>query len=380
MTVSVSPATTRNEMLEFVRIPFSLYRESPFWVPPLIRDELETFDKSRNPAFETAEARFFIARKGQQPVGRIAAIISHAANQKYQTANLRFGWFESVEDYEVAAALFDAALSWGQERGMTTITGPLGFTDLDPEGMLVEGFDKLATIAGVYNFPYYPQFLERYGFTKEIDYLEFLTKVPLETGIPEKLLRLSERVRERGGLRVVEFRNKKELVARRGAELFHLLDEAFEEIYGAVPLNERQVQYYIRKYLTFVDKDLIKVVVNQKDEMVGFMIALPNLSRGFQKARGHLFPFGWWHILRDMRKSDVLDFYLAGIRKPYRGQGVDLLMTVSITQAALKRRFVAAESNHELETNTSVQAQWKYYNPTIIKRSRIFKRDIPPRP
>ena len=176
MPFTVTPATTRKEMVEFVRLPFFLYRDSPMWVPPLIRDDLETFDERRNPAFENAEGRFFIARQDGRPVGRIAAIISHAANQKYQTANLRFGWFECIEDYEVARALLDAACAWGRERGLTTVTGPLGFTDLDPEGMLIEGYDKLPTIAGVYNFPYYPQFLERYGFVKEIDYVEFLTK------------------------------------------------------------------------------------------------------------------------------------------------------------------------------------------------------------
>jgi hypothetical protein len=193
------------------------------------------------------------------------------------------------------------------------------------------------------------------------------------SAFPEKLLRLADRIQERGGLRLLKFNNKKEILGR-AEELFHLLDEAFEEIYGAVPLTEKQVHYFIKKYFSYVDKDLIQAVVNEKDEMVGFMIAMPSFSLAFQKAKGSLLPLGWWHILRAMKKSDTLDFYLAGVRKAYRGQGVDLLMVVQMSRHAVAKGFRFTESNQELETNSKIQAQWKYFNPVQHKRKRIFKK------
>jgi hypothetical protein len=239
--------------------------------------------------------------------------------------------------------------------------------------MLIEGFDQQATIAGYYNYPYYRQLVEANGYRKEIDYIEFRTRTPYETGIPEKLLRLAERVGERSKLRALKFNSKKDILLR-AKDLFHLLDETFEEIYGAVPLTEKQVRYYIKKYITFVDKDLVKIIVNEKDEMVGFMLTMPSLSRAYQKANGRLLPLGWWHLLRGLKENDVLDFYLAGIKKSYRGLGVDLLMVIDIVQTAMKKGFKFAESNQELETNTKVHAQWKYFNPVQHKRKRIFKK------
>lgn len=373
MSVTIRRVSSRKEVKDFVKVPFSIYKDNPYWVPPLIRDEMEIFDPRKNPAFEYADCRLFIAEKDGCPVGRVAAIDNRAANEKYNVRNLRFGWFDTIDDIEVAKALFDAVEAYAAELGMETITGPHGFCDLDPQGMQVEGFDKLATISGYYNFPYYRPLVEQCGYEKEIDYVEFLTQVPHETGIPEKLVRLSERVLERSKLRLLKFRNRKEIV-KRGEELFHLLDEAFENIYGSVPLNEHQIQYYVKKYISFVDKDLIKAVVNEEDRMIGFMITMPSLSRAFQKARGRLLPFGWYHILKSIKSNDILDFYLAGVDEHYRGLGVDLLMVVSITQTALQKGFKCAESNQELETNAKVQAQWKYFNPQNHKRRRIFKK------
>jgi len=373
MSITVKEVLNKKDLKTFVKLPFAMYKNDPMWVPQLIRDDMEVFNRAKNPAFDNADARQFLAYRDGKAVGRIAAILSRVANQKYNTKNLRFGWFDAPNDPEVAAALFKTVEDWAKELGMETLTGPHGFCDLDPQGMLVEGFDQLPTIAGYYNFPYYQKLVEDLGFQKEVDYVEFRTHVPEMSAFPEKLLRLAERIKERGGLRVLQFSNKKEILGR-AEELFHLLDEAFEEIYGAVPLTERQIHYFIKKYFSFVDKDLIQAVVNQKDEMVGFMIAMPNFSRAFQKARGSLFPLGWWHLLRAMKKNDVLDFYLAGIKKNYRGQGVDLLMVVEMAHKAIAKGFHYTESNQELESNTKIQAQWKYFNPVQHKRKRIFKK------
>jgi GNAT superfamily N-acetyltransferase len=377
MSVEIRLVETRRELKTFIKFPFEIYKGDPYWVPPLIMDDLDTFSPTKNPAFEHAEAKLFLAYKDGKAVGRIIGILSHAANDKYNTKNLRFGWFETINDYDVAHSLLLAVENWGKELGLETMTGPHGFSDLDPEGMLVEGFDQLPTISVYYNFPYYPGFVEKYGFEKEIDYLEFRSVNPQETGIPPKLLRLGERIKERSGVKIHKFKSKREL-KQRTVDLFHLLNEAFEEIYGSVPLSEKQIYYYVKKYFTFVDKDLIQLAVNEQDEAVGFMIAMPSLSKGFQKAKGRLLPFGWFHILRSLKNYEVLDFYLAGVKKSYRGQGVDLLMVLEVLQAALKKGVKYAESNPELETNKKIHAQWKYFNPTQHKRRRIYKKDIAP--
>jgi hypothetical protein len=374
MAITVEEVLNKADLKRFVKLPFALYKDAPLWVPQLIRDDMEIFDKEKNPAFDYAGARLFLAYKDGRPAGRIAAIDNRAANRKYGTKNLRFGWFDSANDPEVAAALFQAVEKWAGELGMETVTGPHGFCDLDPQGMLVEGFEHLPTIAGYYNFPYYQRLVEDLGYGKEIDYVEFRAQVPNDmSAFPEKLLRLAERIQERGGLRVYQFKSKKDIMSRV-REIFAIIDEAFAEIYGAVPLTVRQVDYFIKKYFTFVDKDLVQVVVNEKNEMVGFMLAMPSLSRAFQKAGGRLLPLGWWHLWRAMKKNDVLDFYLAGILKKFRGLGVDLLMVVEMARNAVAKGFRFTESNQELETNAKIQAQWKYFNPVQHKRKRIFKK------
>ena len=375
MGIEIKSVKNKKDLKTFVKFPFALYKGNEMWVPELIQDDMELFTPAKNPAFENSEAELFIAYKDGVPAGRIAAILSHVANKKYDTANLRFGWFECVNDADVSKALFAAVENYGKEKGMKTITGPLGFTDLDSEGLQIEGFDQLPTIASNYNFPYYAELVENCGFGKEIDYVEYRSVVPHETGMPEKLLRIADRIRERGSLRILKFKKKKELMGR-ARELFDLLDEAFEEIYGSVPLTTAQKEYYVKKYIGFVHKDMVKAVVNAKDEMVGFMITMPSLTRGFQKARGRLLPFGWYHILKSMRTYEVVDFYLAGVKNKYRGMGVDLLMVMEIAKTVLKMGFKYSESNLELETNNKVQAQWKYFNPRQHKRRRIYRKEI----
>ena len=375
MDINIKIVKTKKDLKTFIKIPYIIFKDNPYWVPPLIKDELQTFDRKKNPAYESADTKLFVAYKDEKPVGRIAGILSYIANDKYNVKNLRFGWFDTIDDYEVASSLLKAVENWGKELGMESLTGPHGFTDFDPEGMLIEGFDEFPTIVTIYNHSYYPELTEKYGFEKDVDYVEFKTMVPHETGIPEKLLRLAERIKERSGLKVFKFKSKKEIL-NRSKEMFELLDEAFEEIYGSVPISKNQVKYYMKNYFSFVNPDMLKVVENEKDEMVGFMITFPNLSKAFQKAKGKLFPIGWYHILKALKKHEVIDFYLAGIRKKYRGLGVDLLMVIEIIKTAMKKGFKYAESNPELEDNKKVQAQWKYYNPTQHKRRRIYKKKI----
>lgn len=375
MNIELRTVKTKKDLKTFVKVPFDIFKDNKCWVPPLVFDEMEIFNMEKNPAFDSADCRLFIAYRDNKPVGRIAAILSYAANEKFNSKNLRFGWFDTINDYEVAQALFDKVEEWGKELGMETLTGPHGFTDLDPEGMLVEGFDQLATIAVYYNHAYYTEMVEKYGFEKEIDYVEFKAIPPYEEGIPPKLLRLGERIKERTGIHILKFKSKKEVMQRAG-DIFRLLDEAYEELYGAVPLTEQQINYYVKKYIPFTDKDLLQLALDENNEAVGFLVAMPSLSKAFQKANGRLFPFGWFHILRGLKKYEILDFYLAGIKKKYRGLGVDLLMVLEVVKVAMKKGIKFSESNPELEDNKKVQAQWKYFNPTLHKRRRIFKKKI----
>ncbi|MCK5058561.1 MAG: hypothetical protein KAT34_18040 [Candidatus Aminicenantes bacterium] len=375
MSIDIKVVETKKDLKSFVKFPFKVFKDNPYWVPQLIVEDMEIFDRRKNPAFDSADAKLFLAYKNGKPVGRIAGILSFAANEKYNTKNLRFGWFDTIEDYEVAESLFKAVEGWGKELGMETMTGPHGFTDLDPEGMLIEGFNQLTTIAVYYNHPYYPEFTTRYGFEKEIDYLEFKAVTPLE-GMPEKLLRIGEKIKQRSSIKLLKFKSKKDVKAVIES-VFALIEETYEEIYGSVPISEKQMKYYVTKYFPMLDKDLLQVAVNAEGETVGFMLALPSLSRGFQKAKGRLLPFGWFHILKAVKcKNNTVDAYLAGIKPKYRGLGIDLLMILETGKEIIKRKIEIVESNPELENNLKIQAQWKYFNPVNHKKRRIYRKKI----
>jgi hypothetical protein len=379
MAIDISVVTDRRDLKRFVTFPIGLLGGNSNYVPPLVSDDLSTLSPRKNPAFEKSEARLFLARRDGRLVGRIAAIHNIPANQKYGAKNLRFGWFDTVDDPEVSAALFAAAETWGRQLGMETLTGPQGFTDLDPEGLLVEGFDELATIAEIWNPPYYPVHLERLGFVKEIDYIEFEARPPAG-GIPERMQRLAEFALKRNKFRILRYRSAKQLANARAKELFDLLDEAYEELYASTPLTDRQKWYYAKKYLPFVNPDLVKVAVDENDRMIGFLISMPSLSRALQKARGRLFPFGFLHVLRAQKRFECLDFYLAGVKKEHRNKGVDLVMVVDVFREALRYGIKRAESNPELETNRKIQAEWKFVETRQHKRRRIYRKTIAPAP
>jgi hypothetical protein len=376
MSVVISVVESPADLKRFVRFPLELYKGNAYWVPPLLRDEIDTLTPGRNPALKNAERQLFLAHRNGRMVGRVAGILSHAANDKYGTKNTRFGWFETIDDFEVTQALLSAVEEWGRGKGMTTLTGPQGFTDLDFEGLLVEGYEERATIATIYNPPFYPQHLERFGFAKEVDYVEFQALAPEGTVLPEKMMKMAEWAAKRNNFRLVKYDNIKRLRSERGQELFDLVDETFDELYGTTPLTQEQKDYYISRYIPFANPEFVKIAVNDKNEMVGFLISLPSLARAFQKARGHLFPLGFLHILRALRKFDTLDFMMAGVKKSYRGKGVDLIMTIDVFRSALARGVRFAESNPELETNSRIQNEWKIVATRQHKRRRIYKKSI----
>lgn len=372
MPITVQLVESKADMKKFIEFPYGLYADYPNWIPPLRNDEWENFSRDKSPAYETAEAAFYLALDGKKVVGRIAGIDSQAANDKFKTKNCRFGWFECIDNLDVARALLEKVEAWGRSRGLETLTGPQGFTDFDPQGLMIEGFDETPTIVGGYNFSYYQALYEKLGLTKDIDYHEFTVSIPEKDPVPERLLVLGQRIKERSRVKLIEYKRVKDLVRERGEEIFALIDETFEEIYGAVPLTPKQVQYFIKKYIGFVDPQLVKLAVDDNNKMVGFLLTMPSLSRAFQKARGNLLPFGWFHLLKGLKTHEVLDFYLAGIKKPYQGTGLDLLLVLEIAKTATKLGFKRTESNLELETNTKVQNLWKHYNPRKNRHRRIY--------
>lgn len=372
-TLRVAPVASPHDLRRFIDLPFRLYRADPNWIPPLRADEFRQFDPRRNPAFEQTDIQLFLAFREGVVVGRVAALVSHAFIRRWNRSCGRFGWFECENDPAVAEVLIGAAERWLAERGMTEVSGPLGFTDLDPSGFLVEGFHELPTIAGSYNPPHYNDFISSLGYTKEIEYVEFRTTVPPE--LPDKVVRLAEVLGKRSGVRVFSEKSRRRLAEKWGRAVFHVLNQAYANLYGTTELTDRQIRYYIDAYLGHVDPAFIKLAVHG-DRLVGFVIAMPNLSRAFQKARGRLFPLGIVHILHAMRTSKVLDFYLAGVLPEYQNRGIDLLMAYEMGKTALARGMTHAESNREIEENAKIQAQWKLYDRRLHRRSRVYTKRL----
>lgn len=369
--ITMEPVRSERDLSEFVRLPFRLYRSDPLWIPQLVAHEKVQFDPKRNPAYETARAQLFRAVRDGRTVGRVAAIVSDAYIERWSRKCGRFGWFECENDPEIARLLLSSAEEWVAGQGMTEISGPLGFTDNDATGLLIEGFDELPTIAGSYNPPWYRGFLETLGYTKEVDYVEYRITVPQE--LPERMLKLAENISRRTGIRVFSETSRKRLARGWGRQIFEVLNLTYSDLYGTTLLSDAQIDFYISSYLGQVDPSFIKLAADG-DRLVGFIIAMPNLSHAFQKARGRLFPFGFVHILRALKRSDVLDFYLAGILPEYRNKGIDAMLTMEMGRTALKRGMKFAESNHELEDNTLIQSMWKLYERRLHRRSRVFNR------
>lgn len=373
MGVDVVPVVSRSDLKKFVLFPFKLFGESDNWVPPIIKDELDTFNPRINPAFEHCESEQFLAYRGDQIVGRIACISD--SNETQEKGLARFGWIDFIDDHEVSEALISTAKNWAEKRELKGIHGPLGFTDMDYEGMLVEGFQHAATIATIYNFPYYPEHLEKLGFEKSVDWVEGRGTVPKEPS--KKLLRTAQLVESRFGIKSLKFKTRRQ-AARRGREMFHVLNRSYENLYGFHPLTEKQIDFYIKQYLGFVIPDLMSMVVNKDDELVGFAVTMPSLTRAFQKARGRLFPFGFLHILRSMKTETSADMYLIGVLPEYQKMGATAIVFRDIIQAYNKRGITTAMTNQVLEQNAHLLTQFNDYQEegAIYKRRRCYIKNF----
>ena len=377
MAVEIKRVTKKSELKRFIRFNYEFYKNNPYAVPDLYDDMLGTFSPKKNAAFEFCEADYFLAYREGRIVGRVAAIINHRANEQWQKKTVRFGWIDFIDDLEVSRALIGAVKQWGKERGMDTIEGPLGFTDMDAEGMLIEGFDQLSTMATIYNYPYYPQHMEKLGMEKSADWVEMKIYVPDE--IPEKHKRISDIIARKYNLHVRKITSKRE-VLRSGLahDIFRLINDAYAPLFNFSRMTERQIDQYVRMYVPVLDLRMVSIVENEQNEIVAVRISMASLSEALQKAKGRLLPFGWFYLLKALfwKRPKMLDLLLVGVRPDYQNKGVNALLFTDLIPVYQQLGFEYASSNPELELNEKVQNQWQYFKTEQHKRRRCYKAAI----
>lgn len=375
MAIEIRKIDTKGGLKKFVKWGIDLYKGNECFVPPLVMDDVNTLDPKNNPAFDFCESIYFMAYDNGKPVGRIAGIINNVVNEKTGKKTLRFGWVDFIDDPRVSEALFRAVEVWGRSKGMEEIVGPLGFSDMDPEGMLVEGFDQEGTMATIYNYPYYPKHLEAMGFEKEADWVEFRMTVP--DGIPERYQRISDIIKRKYELSTPKYTSAKKLVKDYGQEIFQLINEAYSELYGYSPLTPRQINRYISMYIPVLRLDNISLIVDKDKKLIGVGIAMPSMSKALIKCRGRMFPFGWIHLLKALRgQNDVVDLLLVAVKPEYQSKGVNSLLFTDLIPCFIKNGYKFAESNPELELNQKVQSQWGYFETRQHKRRRAFRKSL----
>ena len=374
--IDVVKIKCRKELDDFIRLPYYIYKDCEQYVPDLESDIREQLDPKRNPAFEFSDVQPFVAYREGKAVGRIVGIINRKANERWQRSNVRFSLIEFVDDAAVSAALIDAVASWGRSFGMNVMEGPLGVTDFDKEGMLVEDFHLTGTMSTIYNPDYYPRHMEALGFKKEVDWLQIRVNIPAT--VPARYARTAQYVREQVGLRVIKVSSKDIGKGDYGKKIFSLLNDAYKPIFGFSSLSEKQIDQFVKKYLGLIDKKLIPLVVNEKDELVGVAITMGCLSRAMRKARGRLWPTGWWHLLKALkwRSEESAEMLLIAVRPDYQGMGVNALFFDDLIPIYNENGFKWAETGPQLEDNVRELSQWKPLKPEFVKRRRCYFKQI----
>ncbi len=379
-SIQIKRVETKKDLKQFIEFHYDLYKGNPYDVPNLYSDEVNTLSKDKNAAFDFCEAEYFLALKEGKTVGRVAAIINHKANEKWKKKDVRFGWIDFIDDIEVSRALFKAVEEYGRKKGMDDIVGPLGFTDMDPEGMLTWGFDKLGTMATIYNYEYYPQHMEKLGgWKKDNDYVEYYLVVPEKS--PEKYTKIAEMVEKRYNLHVRKLTKKDIFQGGYGKKLFDLINLTYSDLYGFSELTDRQIDQYVKMYFPFADLNLVTVIEdgNKDNQLAGLGITIPSLSRALQKCRrGRLFPFGWWHLLRAIKfhKTDGVDLLLMGFLPEYRSKGANALLFADLIPRYVDYGFKWGETQVEMESNEGVQSQWGPLDPINHKKRRCYRRSL----
>ncbi len=367
--VTITEIKTRRGLREFIHYPFRLYRNCDNWIPPLFSDEWGTFRKDKNPAFSYCEARFWLAKRNGKTVGRVVGIRNDKANERWEQKQLRFGWIDFEDDPEVSGALLGAVEEWAVQQGLTAVHGPMGFTDMDKEGMLVDGFGELGTLPMIYNYEYYPRHMEIHGYRKDVDWLEYEITVPEE--LDERFGRLKSIVFDKYKLRLAEARRAKDLVPY-ARQIFEVLNASFVNLYGFVPLSPEQIDIYVDQYFSFIQPDFTKIVLDTNSDVVGFEVAMPRLSRAMQKARGRLFPVGFVPLLRALAKPTEAVFYLIGVRPDYQASGVNAVLMSELYQSLIDRSIHTVATCGELEDNREVNLLMNNFPHRQHKRRRAW--------
>ena len=375
-SVVIKEVVTKAERKIFVDFPNRLYRDNPYFVPAFFNDDMQDWDPKLNPAFSYCEAKAFLAYRGSEVVGRIGAILSHAANKKWDYNRMRFSQVDFIDDREVSSALFETVENWAREKGCDEVHGPLGFCDLDREGMLVEGFDKRSMFITYYNHPYYIEHLTDLGYLKDTDWIEHLLPLGDENSSTYKRLkRISDAMLRRTGYHKVQIKKKMDF-APYIKKAFELVNIAYAPLYGVVELNDKQIRKYTNKFLPLVNPDLCCLVVDDNDELMGFGVGAPSMSEAMRKCHGHLFPFGWAGVLKSLRKNDTLDLFLIAIKPELQGSGVNGIIMEHLYTGCIKHGIKHAETGPQLETNYKVHSQWKMFEVEPQKRRRCFIKKI----
>ena len=381
--VEIRKVSNRRELKDFIQFHYDLYRGNEFDAPNLFSDELRTLSKETNAAFDFCEANYFLAYRDGRVVGRVAAIINHRYNEQWNRKAVRFGWIDLIDDEAVMRALLGAVEDYGRQHGMTEIIGPLGFTDMDPEGMLIEGFDQLGTMATIYNYEYYPRLMGLMeGYEKDNDYLEYKAFVP-ESGMPEKMSKVAQLVQKRYNLHCPKLKRSQVFGPEQyGQKVLDVVNKTFGDLYGYSQMTQKQIDQYVHEYFKFFSMDMLCVIEdwNLPDHpVIGVGISIPSLTRALQKCRnGRLWPFGWWHLFRALylKKTDVVDLLLIGVLPEYRSKGANALLFYTLIPIYQKYGFKWGETHVHMESNTAVQAQWQYFENVQHKRRRCYKKSL----
>jgi ribosomal protein S18 acetylase RimI-like enzyme len=371
--ISVKIVETNSELRDFIKFPDILYKGNKFRVTPLHSIEMGTLDKKKNPAFDYCESEYWLAYQNNKIVGRIAALINHKSNEIRNTKNARFGWIDFIDNYEISELLIKTAENWAKEKGMLHVHGPFGFTDLDLEGMLVDGFNEIGTQAVLYNYPYYPVHLEKLGYTKEADWLQFEMKVPDK--VPEKIIRISNIVKEKYGLKVLKANKPKDILPY-SKKMFKTLNESFENLHEFVPLTEKQIIAYTKQYFSLINPKYVCFVLDKDDDVVGFGISIFSLSKALIKAKGKLFPTGFIHILKALRKNDTVDMLLQGVKPQYQNKGIPSIFFAEMMQAYIDNNIKTAISSHALENNPAAYLMFQDFEHRQHLRRRSYCKNL----
>ncbi|NOZ36440.1 MAG: hypothetical protein GXO80_14225 [Chlorobi bacterium] len=373
MKITIKEISGKNDLWEFVKFPDKLYSGNKYYIPPIHKSEINTLDKNQNPAFEFCKAKYWLAYIDNQIVGRIAGIINHNYNKKFNKKYVRFGWLDFIENEQVLQKLFQAVETWGKQNNAEFIHGPLGFSSFDASGILIEGYNELPTSFGHYNFPYYPELIESLGYKKDIDWIELNVKIP--KSVPENFIRIADILKTKYKLHIAELKNKKDLL-KYSDEIFKLLNEEYKDLYAFSQLTDKQITVLKKQFISFLNPDYVSIILNNDNKIIAFGITIPSLSKALQKSKGKLFPFGFIRILYALRKNDTADTLLIAINKYFQNKGVHAIIFNEIFKTFVKNGITNLETTRELENNFKVQQLWSRFEHKQHKRARCYIKKV----